>query len=101
MRSPVAAVTGTNGKSTVTGLTAALLAAGGHNVRLAGNAEVGEPLSNVAADTPDWIACEVSSYQLEASPTLLPEVAVFTNLTDDHLHRHGTMERYGEAKRRL
>jgi len=55
----------------------------------------------VAAEPLDWIVCEVSSYQLEACPAVLPDIAVFTNLTLEHLHRHRSMKRYGEAKRRL
>ncbi len=100
-RAPILAVTGTNGKSTVAGLATSLLAASGHRVRLAGNTEFGEPLSTVAAEPLDWIVCEVSSYQLEACPSLLPDLAVFTNLTHEHLHRHRTMRRYGEMKRRM
>ena len=98
---PIVAVTGTNGKSTVAGLATSLLAASGQSVRLAGNTEFGEPLSVVAAETLDWIVCEVSSYQLEGCPSLLPDVAVFTNLTAEHLARHRSMRRYGLAKRRL
>ena len=67
-----------------------MLAAVSGDVRLAGNTEQGPPLSAVDPSL-DWIVCEVSSFQLEGCPALLPEVAVFTNLTRDHLVRHGTM----------
>ena len=97
---PLIGVTGTNGKSTVCGLTAALLAADGRDAVLAGNTTFGEPLSALRA-TPEWVVCEVSSFQLEACPALAPEVALFTNLSPDHLRRHGTLERYGACKRRL
>jgi UDP-N-acetylmuramoyl-L-alanyl-D-glutamate--2,6-diaminopimelate ligase len=100
-RTPILAVTGTNGKSTVAGLATALLTASGRRARLAGNTDFGEPLSTAAAEPLDWIVCEVSSYQLEGCPSLLPEVAVFTNLTAEHLARHRSMRRYGDAKRRL
>lgn len=96
---PVAAVTGTNGKSTTSALLAAVLSAAGHEVALAGNTEFGPPLSAVPAC--DWVVCEVSSFQLEASPTFRPRLAVFTNLTPEHLDRHGSMARYGAAKRRM
>jgi UDP-N-acetylmuramoyl-L-alanyl-D-glutamate--2,6-diaminopimelate ligase len=97
---PMLAVTGTNGKTTVACLARAVLAAAGMTATVAGNTEFGPPLSAVEPG-PDWIVCEASSFQLEGCPDLLPEVAVFTNLTRDHLVRHRTMRRYGEAKRRL
>jgi len=97
---PVIAVTGTNGKTTVSTLTAAILARSGLEARLAGNADIAPPLSAVTGK-PDLIVCEVSSFQLEGCPALRPDVAVFTNLTHDHLSRHRTMRRYGEVKRSL
>jgi UDP-N-acetylmuramoyl-L-alanyl-D-glutamate--2,6-diaminopimelate ligase len=97
---PVIAVTGTNGKTTTSTLAAAVLAGAGLRVKLAGNADIAPPLSAVGGDL-DAVVCEASSFQLEACPALLPEVAVFTNLTHDHLPRHGTMRRYGEVKRSL
>jgi UDP-N-acetylmuramoyl-L-alanyl-D-glutamate--2,6-diaminopimelate ligase len=96
---PIAGVTGTNGKSTTAQLIAAVLQATGENARLVGNTEFGPPLS--AAPANGWVVCEVSSFQLEASPSFLPDIAVFTNLTPEHLTRHLTMERYGEAKRAM
>ncbi len=100
-RAPMLAVTGTNGKSTVCGLATALLSADGRRVELAGNTQFGPPVSAIASTDLDWIVCEVSSFQLEGCVHLLPEVAVFTNLTLEHMGRHGTMRRYGEMKRRL
>jgi UDP-N-acetylmuramoylalanine-D-glutamate ligase len=97
---PMLAVTGTNGKTTVATLARAVLAASGLRVGLAGNTTLGPPLSAVAPGL-DWIVCEVSSFQLEGCPALMPEVAVFTNLTPDHLARHRTMRHYGQLKRRL
>ena len=98
-RGPIVGVTGTNGKSTTSKLIAAVLKAAGESVELAGNTEFGAPLS--AAGASGWIVCEVSSFQLEGSPSFLPDIAVFTNLTPEHLTRHLTMERYGAAKRRM
>jgi UDP-N-acetylmuramoylalanine--D-glutamate ligase len=97
---PMIAVTGTNGKTTTATLAAAVLARTGLRVSLAGNADTAPPLSALREDL-DLIVCEVSSFQLEGCPSLLPEVAVFTNLSHDHLPRHGTMRRYGEIKRSL
>jgi UDP-N-acetylmuramoylalanine--D-glutamate ligase len=101
---PMVAVTGTNGKTTTATLAAAVLARSGLEAKLAGNADTAPPLSAVtgASDAePELIVCEISSFQLEFSPALMPEVAVFTNLSHDHLPRHGTMRRYGEVKRSL
>jgi UDP-N-acetylmuramoyl-L-alanyl-D-glutamate--2,6-diaminopimelate ligase len=100
-RAPMLAVTGTNGKSTVSGLATSVLSAAGRRVQLAGNTEFGPSLSAVSSRSLDWIVCEVSSFQLEGCVQMLPELAVFTNLTSGHLGRHRTLERYGAVKRRL
>lgn len=97
---PVVAVTGTNGKTTTSALTTGVLASCGLDARLAGNADIAPPLSALKGE-PDVIVCEASSFQLEGCPSLLPEVAVFTNLSQDHLSRHGSMQRYGEAKQSM
>lgn len=97
--SPIVGVTGTNGKSTTAALIAAVLQAGGHRVQPAGNSELVAPLS--AVDHDGWVVCEVSSFQLEGTDSFLPEIAVFTNLTLEHLDRHGTMDCYGALKRRM
>lgn len=93
---PVVAVTGTNGKSTTCALVASVLARTGHSVQRVGNTEFGPPLSAAAGAT--RFVCEVSSFQLEAAPTFLPEVAIFTNLSLEHLPRHRTMKAYGDTK---
>jgi UDP-N-acetylmuramyl tripeptide synthase len=95
----VIGVTGTNGKSTTSRLCCAVLEAAGHPAQLAGNTEFGPALS--AADCAGWVVCEVSSFQLEAAPTFHPDVAVLTNLTPEHLDRHGSMSAYGAAKRAM
>ena len=92
----VVAVTGTNGKTTTCSLIASILSASGRRAQRVGNTEFGPPLS--LADSKTSIVCEVSSFQLQAAPTFLPEIAVFTNLTPEHLPRHGTMKSYGDAK---
>ena len=96
---PMIAVTGTNGKSTTVALIASVLSAAGQEAQAVGNTEFGQPLS-LARPGPK-IVCEVSSFQLESAPTFLPETAVFTNLTLEHLPRHGTMASYGETKQRM
>ncbi len=99
---PMLAVTGTNGKSTTVALLADVLGAHGLDASVAGNVESiqGGPLSALTAGS-GYVVAEVSSFQAESLVELLPQAAIFTNLTPDHLQRHGTMEAYAEAKRRL
>ncbi len=91
---PYIAITGTNGKSTVTALAALLLQALGYRAVAAGN--IGRALSDVAlsGERPDWIALEVSSFQLHDTPSLRPAVGVLTNLSPDHLDRYATVQQY-------
>lgn len=96
---PLVAVTGTNGKSTTCALIAAIFQAGGQAAQIVGNTQFGPPLSLASKDA--RTICEVSSFQLQMAPGFLPEVAVFTNLTMDHLARHGTMEAYGDTKQQM
>ncbi|TMD00152.1 MAG: UDP-N-acetylmuramoyl-L-alanine--D-glutamate ligase [Chloroflexi bacterium] len=98
---PVAGVTGTNGKTTTTALLGAVLAAGGARVHVGGN--IGETMLDRLGDVrpDDWVVLELSSFQLESAADPRCRLATVLNLTPDHLDRHGTMERYGLAKRRL
>ena len=91
---PYIAVTGTNGKSTVTALVAHLLQALGHRAVPAGN--IGRALSDVAlaGERPQWIALELSSFQLHDTPGIAPTVGVLTNLSPDHLDRYPSVEAY-------
>jgi UDP-N-acetylmuramoyl-L-alanyl-D-glutamate--2,6-diaminopimelate ligase len=98
---PFVAVTGTNGKSTTCELVRAVLAADGRDPLLGGNSQFAPPLSALPRDHGAVVAAEISSFQLEGCPALLPDVAVLTNLSADHLDRHGTMRRYAGCKRRL
>jgi UDP-N-acetylmuramoylalanine-D-glutamate ligase len=100
-RRPVVGITGTNGKSTVAELVRAILERAGARPAVAGNTVFGPPLSGLPHAAADIAVVEVSSFQLEACPAFLPDVAVVTNLTEDHLDRHGTMAAYGRAKRRI
>ncbi len=88
------AVTGTNGKSTVTALVDHLLCHAGISSVAAGN--IGTPLSAVAMVTPkpQWLAVELSSFQLHDCPDLAPTVGILTNLAPDHLDRYPTLEAY-------
>ena len=98
---PLVGITGTNGKSTVAELVRAILAASGARPVLAGNTHFGPPLSAVAAGDGDVLVAEVSSLQLEGCPAFLADLAVVTNLSQDHLDRHRTMSEYARAKRRI
>jgi UDP-N-acetylmuramoylalanine--D-glutamate ligase len=95
------AVTGTNGKTTTTALVAHLLTAAGYRAASAGN--IGTPLSQaVMEEEPyDWLAVEVSSFQLHDSAHFAPAVGVLTNLAPDHLDRYVSLEEYFADKARL
>jgi UDP-N-acetylmuramoylalanine--D-glutamate ligase len=99
--SPLVAVTGSNGKSTVTSLIGQLLAASGFDARVCGN--IGEPLCGALANqTPDTrFAVEVSSFQLERTETFAPDVAVLLNVTPDHMDRYEDLAAYRAAKENL
>ena len=96
---PTIAITGTNGKSTVTSFTAQLLEQTGRTVFAGGN--LGTPLSAAVDGSWDALVVEVSSYQLELPGSFTCQVAAVLNLATDHLARHGTMEVYAEHKCRL
>lgn len=96
---PIIAVTGTNGKSTVTRLIEAGLLAAGLRARAAGN--VGDPALELVGAPLDVAVLEVSSFQLETIETFRPRVAVVLNITPDHLDRHGGFEAYCAAKARI
>jgi UDP-N-acetylmuramoylalanine--D-glutamate ligase len=96
---PLLAVTGTNGKSSVTHFTAQLLEAAGRRVFAGGN--LGTPLSEAFGQRLDAMVVEASSYQMELPGTFAPSAAVVLNLSPDHLARHGTMEVYARHKCRV
>jgi UDP-N-acetylmuramoylalanine--D-glutamate ligase len=96
---PILGVTGTNGKTTTTEWIGAMFRAAGRDVAVAGN--VGRALSAVQAPAEAWIACELSSFQLEDIHDFRPRVAVLVNLEPDHLDRHGSFEAYRDAKLRI
>ena len=99
-RPKVAAITGTNGKSTTTALLGHLCASAGRDTRIGGNIGIG------VLDLPDMhggavYVLEASSYQLDLTSSLKPDAAVLLNISPDHLDRHGGMEGYVAAKRRI
>ncbi|MFI5210285.1 MAG: UDP-N-acetylmuramoyl-L-alanine--D-glutamate ligase [Gemmatimonadales bacterium] len=96
-----AAITGTNGKTTTTALAAHLLAGTGHRAVAAGN--IGTPLSELAVrgERPEWVALEVSSFQLHDTHDLIPACGVLTNLAPDHLDRYSSIAEYYADKQRL
>ncbi|MBF2027867.1 MAG: UDP-N-acetylmuramoyl-L-alanine--D-glutamate ligase [Oscillatoriales cyanobacterium C42_A2020_001] len=98
---PWVGITGTNGKTTTTALIAAIFQTAGFYAPAFGN--IGYAACEVAlADRkPDWAIAELSSYQIEASSTITPKIAVWTTFTPDHLSRHKTLERYYSIKAKL
>jgi UDP-N-acetylmuramoylalanine--D-glutamate ligase len=98
---PIIGITGTNGKSTTTALAGHICEVAGLATFAGGN--LGRPLSEAALDGRryDWAVVELSSFQLEAAPSLKPHVAVVTNLTPDHLDRYTSLDAYGAAKRNI
>src|SRR5262249_37946231 len=93
-------ITGTNGKSTTTALIGHVLASAGIRTAVGGN--LGVPALSLEMLGADGIyVLEMSSYQLELTPNLVCDVAVLLNITPDHLDRHGGMDGYIAAKRRI
>lgn len=99
VRAPMIAITGTNGKSTVTALIGEIFKAAGMRTFVGGN--LGTPLSEAAGGRFDVAVAEVSSYQLETIETFRPRAAVHLNLADDHLDRYAGLAEYGAAKARI
>ncbi|MEW6056720.1 MAG: UDP-N-acetylmuramoyl-L-alanine--D-glutamate ligase [Bdellovibrionota bacterium] len=102
IKSPIIAVTGTNGKTTTTALIGDMLKNDGKKVFVGGN--IGIPVLDLFLEEtqPDVVVLEVSSFQLETVETFKPAVCVFTNLEPDHLDRYPNgVETYYEAKRRM
>ena len=99
---PVLAVTGTNGKTTVTSLTGHLLRAAGVDCEVAGN--IGPPVLEAQmrrGTAPAVWVLELSSYQLETTWSLAPHAAAMLNLTEDHLDRYRGLDEYAAAKARI
>jgi UDP-N-acetylmuramoylalanine--D-glutamate ligase len=99
-KSPLVAITGTNGKSTTTALVAHLYQTFGYEVEVGGNIGVPVLALNPPSDKRVHVI-ECSSFQIDLAPSLNPSFGVLLNITVDHLDRHGTMEHYSEIKERL
>jgi UDP-N-acetylmuramoylalanine--D-glutamate ligase len=97
---PFVAITGTNGKSTTTALVAHLMREAGHDVQMGGN--IGTAILSLEPPRAGRVhVIEMSSYQIDLSPSLDPSVGILLNLSEDHIDRHGTIERYAAVKERL
>ncbi|MCL2788913.1 MAG: UDP-N-acetylmuramoyl-L-alanine--D-glutamate ligase, partial [Micrococcales bacterium] len=97
---PWLAVTGTNGKTTTTGMLASILTAAGFHAAAAGN--IGTPLVTAVADPAiDVFACELSSFQLHFTHSLAPRASALLNVAPDHLDWHGSFAAYTAAKARV
>jgi len=99
-KTPIIAVTGTNGKSTVTTLIGDILKQAGKKVAVGGN--LGIPFVALLEQDPvDYFVLEISTFQLEGIKTFRPNIAVILNITPDHLDRHKTLEEYADLKGRV
>lgn len=98
IKNPIIAITGTNGKTTTTALTAHIFNHSGRNAIACGN--IGLPLSSLVGEISDddILVVEVSSFQLDRIIKFKPNVAAILNITPDHLYYHGTMENYIASK---
>lgn len=97
---PFVAITGTNGKSTTTALTAHILKAAGRDAQMGGN--IGRAVLTLDPPAPErHYVVECSSYQIDLAPSINPTAGILLNLTPDHIDRHGTMQHYAGVKERL
>ena len=97
---PLVAITGTNGKSTTTALTAHLFRSAGRDVQMGGN--IGTAVLALSPPAPGRLhVLEVSSYQIDLAPGLAPTVGLLLNLSPDHIDRHGSFDHYAAVKERL
>jgi UDP-N-acetylmuramoylalanine--D-glutamate ligase len=101
LRGRMIGITGSNGKTTTTTLIGELMKAAGAEVIVGGN--IGTALTSLVEKSNDatWTVAELSSFQLETIESLCVRVAVVTNITPDHLDRHGSFENYVRAKRKI
>jgi UDP-N-acetylmuramoylalanine--D-glutamate ligase len=97
---PFVAITGTNGKSTTTALIAHLMRVAGYDTQMGGN--IGTAILSLEPPRKGRVhVIEMSSYQIDLTPSLDPSVGILLNLSEDHIDRHGTMAHYAEVKARL
>jgi UDP-N-acetylmuramoylalanine--D-glutamate ligase len=98
-KTPVIAITGSNGKSTVTDLTGVLANAAGVKTVIGGN--IGVPALELLDEAADLYVLELSSFQLETTASLTPVASAFLNLSEDHMDRYTGMDDYRDAKLRI
>lgn len=99
-KAPVIAITGTNGKSTTTALVGHILKECGFDAQIGGN--IGKSVLELAQPTPKTIyVLEMSSFQIDLAPGLTPDVGLLSNISPDHIDRHGSMENYAAIKAQL
>ncbi len=96
---PVIAITGSNGKSTVTSLVAEMARASGVKTAMGGN--IGTPVLDLLAEQPDLYVLELSSFQLETTSSLEPAAAAILNISEDHMDRYSSLSDYTAAKVRI
>src|ERR1700744_2609190 len=97
---PFVAITGTNGKSTTTALIAHLMQVAGYDTQMGGN--IGTAILSLEPPRMGRVhVIEMSSYQIDLSPSLDPSVGILLNISEDHIDRHGTLEHYAAVKERL
>ena len=101
IKEPIIAITGTNGKTTVSNIAYKMLKRSGVDVWIGGN--FGRPLVEYLLEDRKYkvIICEISSFQLEHVVSFSPKVIVFTNISENHLDRHKSFEDYSKAKKRI
>lgn len=99
-RAPFVGITGTNGKSTTTALISYLLRSARRQVAMGGN--IGTPVLDLPPPSESIVhVLEISSFQIDLTPSLNPNVGILLNITPDHLDRHGTMDVYVKVKETL
>ncbi len=98
-KAPVVAITGSNGKSTVTTLVGEMVRQAGRRVAVGGN--LGTPVLDLLADEVELYVLELSSFQLELTESLNAAASVILNITPDHIDRHGTFDHYASLKARV
>jgi UDP-N-acetylmuramoylalanine--D-glutamate ligase len=97
---PFVAITGTNGKSTTTALIAHLMRVAGYDTQMGGN--IGTAILSLEPPGEERVhVIEMSSYQIDLTPSLDPTVGILLNVSEDHIDRHGTLEQYAAVKERL
>ncbi|GAC15585.1 UDP-N-acetylmuramoyl-L-alanine--D-glutamate ligase [Aliiglaciecola lipolytica] len=96
---PVIAITGSNGKSTVTCLVNEMLNCAGFKAQMGGN--IGTPVLDLLKSDAEYLVLELSSFQLERLQSLTPVCATILNVSEDHLDRHRTFSAYADAKKRI